>query len=466
MCRIPLSIYNGYAIYATNSQLDYNAALYWYHQALRMAYEAEDRLNYCALLCNVSDIYYIKEDTSGLRYALEACRLAGSLGNEYLKYYSTLSAAKMYNVCGDYERSIKCLDSAVIYGSRSYYIDGLYAKNSMALGDTAMAESCFQRIFSHDTPFPSASVLESYLNFGRLLNASGRYSAAEYYITMGIAESEKVHNQRALMSFYEILSEIYEKEGRDSLSREYSDKASRIRNTVQTVENEREFGMLRLQYQDVVNQLDSQKKEFELRETRLTLVFSVVFFIVVLILVLLYFRKKRRTYKELVKRYEERRATVRRLEEDNARLKKQYNDVMARHQKTEQEIAAAAEKDKVRNETVFSHLEKLMSERQVWRNKDISLDLVAQMLGTNTKYVTKCLSDYAGTSFYAYINKFRINEAIRLLAVPGDDTPMKAIADMVGYSSLTSFYRVFQKETGVPPRYYREELRAGHTVSQ
>ena len=99
------------------------------------------------------------------------------------------------------------LEEAGQYESSSYYMESLYAQNSLALGDTALAESYYMRIFSHDEPFPSASILEAYMNFGRLLCATGRYSAAESYFTKGIVESEKVRNRRALASMYEGLSE-------------------------------------------------------------------------------------------------------------------------------------------------------------------------------------------------------------------------------------------------------------------
>lgn len=258
--------------------------------------------------------------------------------------------------------------------------------------------------------------------------------------------------------------------GNTGRSEEYEIKASQMRDTLVTIEKEREFGTLRMQYRDAINEIDAQRKDFEIREIRLSFAFSVVLFLVVMVSVLLYLRKKRQGYKDLFRRYEDRRAVIDRLSSDIDRLRAQNRQLLSvengqGHADSEQS-AGQQEKKHQRNEVLFARLEELMREKQIWRDKDISRDSVAQMLGTNTLYVSKCLSDCAGESFYAYINRYRIAEAVRLLSVPGDDTPMRAIADQIGYNSITSFYRVFQKETGVPPKYYKEALRAGKGSSQ
>lgn len=468
--RSLLIIYNGYAVYSANTLLDYNAALYWYSLALRTAYEMEDMQNYCALLCNTSDVYYQKRDTAGLSYALEAMEVAGELDNDYLMFYSLLNVAAMYNVCGDYGKSIEILDKSGKYAQGDMYVDYLYAENYWAMGDTVSAEGYYRRIFYHDSPYESISLIDAGLGYGRLLAATGRYDMAVRYYTDALRYSAEINNRRSEAALYEELSEVYARMGNTGRSEEYEIKASQMRDTLVTIEKEREFGTLRMQYRDAINEIDAQRKDFEIREIRLSFAFSVVLFLVVMVSVLLYLRKKRQGYKDLFRRYEDRRAVIDRLSSDIDRLRAQNRQLLSvengqGHADSEQS-AGQQEKKHQRNEVLFARLEELMREKQIWRDKDISRDSVAQMLGTNTLYVSKCLSDCAGESFYAYINRYRIAEAVRLLSVPGDDTPMRAIADQIGYNSITSFYRVFQKETGVPPKYYKEALRAGKGSSQ
>ena len=68
-------------------------------------------------------------------------------------------------------------------------------------------------------------------------------------------------------------------------------------------------------------------------------------------------------------------------------------------------------------------------------------------------------SSHAGISYNDYINSYRIKEAVKVLSDPKDDIPLKLLSDNLGYCSISSFYRLFQKETGVPPSHFRKEYR-------
>lgn len=445
---IPL-IYDKYATYAANTLLDYNVALYWYIQAVESAYGNGDMVNYCALLCNTSNIYYKKGDSDGLPYALEAYRIAHEIKNDYLIFHSALCAARMHNLSGEYRKSLEYLDEAGQY--RQYdtdrYVEYLYATNYFSLGDTALAERYFHECFTKNTGHQDSPAIEAYLGFGSLLCRTGQYDEAQRYYAEGIRMSGQQNDKSLLEALYRGMSETYGLMGDSANCKKYSEAATAIKDTLSTVDKEREFGKLRLQYYEATNRIDMQKKDFELKNTRIIFIASTLVLLTLLMSVIFYYKKKRQGYKELVKRYEERRTTIEKLENEIKKLSINVPET------------AATDNGKGRNENLFSRLEDIMRQKQAWRDKDISKQSLAQMLGTNTLYVSKCLSD-AGTSFYQYVNKYRINEAIKILSTPGDDTPMKAIAENIGYNSLSSFYRVFQKETGVPPKYYRETLKS------
>jgi AraC-like DNA-binding protein len=107
---------------------------------------------------------------------------------------------------------------------------------------------------------------------------------------------------------------------------------------------------------------------------------------------------------------------------------------------------------------LFLKLDAFMSKDKLFRQKDVSLDLLAQMTDSNRTYVSKAVNHYAGQSFSSWLNMYRIAEAIRLMSRE-DEMPLKQIADEVGYASMSVFYNAFCKETGLPPGRYRKELQ-------
>ena len=61
---------------------------------------------------------------------------------------------------------------------------------------------------------------------------------------------------------------------------------------------------------------------------------------------------------------------------------------------------------------------------------------------------------------------YRIDEAVRRLSDVDDDTPLKALAQMLGYNHLQTFYTSFQSAIGMPPSKYREKLLKLHREHQ
>lgn len=87
------------------------------------------------------------------------------------------------------------------------------------------------------------------------------------------------------------------------------------------------------------------------------------------------------------------------------------------------------------------------------------LRLIYEAMETNRSYLSKAINTFAGTTFNNYVNSYRIRYAASLLSDPGNTTPIKAVATDAGYNNLQSFYKNFQKETGVPPSKYRQEIK-------
>lgn len=97
-----------------------------------------------------------------------------------------------------------------------------------------------------------------------------------------------------------------------------------------------------------------------------------------------------------------------------------------------------------------------MEREKPYLDPDFSLQTLAEMVDSNTKYVSQAINDITGQNFRNFINEYRIKEAeLRLLDTEtyGNYT-IQWIAESVGIKSKSTFVAAFKKVTGLTPSVY------------
>lgn len=94
-----------------------------------------------------------------------------------------------------------------------------------------------------------------------------------------------------------------------------------------------------------------------------------------------------------------------------------------------------------------------------WRDPELNVERLARHLGTNTAYLSRAFNDGLGLSFNDAINRLRIEAVQAQLADPSDERDLLEIAFAAGFSSKSSFNRVFKAQTGETPSRFREKAR-------
>jgi AraC-like DNA-binding protein len=106
-----------------------------------------------------------------------------------------------------------------------------------------------------------------------------------------------------------------------------------------------------------------------------------------------------------------------------------------------------------------SRLDELMRRDRYYANEELTIADLARALNITSHQVSELLNRRLATSFFHYVNGFRVQEACRLLRGEGDRTIL-SIAYEVGFNSKSAFHRAFSRHTGLSPREFRRASRA------
>jgi len=117
----------------------------------------------------------------------------------------------------------------------------------------------------------------------------------------------------------------------------------------------------------------------------------------------------------------------------------------------EQRTAPPAGRDAEAEVLLMQRISRLMESEQLYLNKSLKLSDLSLQLGVNKNYVSACINNQCGCSFSHFVNTCRVEHAQKLLREnPG--IGLSTLADQSGFSSESSFFRVFKAVTGKTPR--------------
>lgn len=106
-----------------------------------------------------------------------------------------------------------------------------------------------------------------------------------------------------------------------------------------------------------------------------------------------------------------------------------------------------------------AELKVLVKERKPYLNEDLTLAILSDLLEVTDKKLSALLNQNMATSFYDYVNGFRVEEVkLKMSMQESDKYTLLAIAYDCGFKSKSSFNRIFKKVTQLSPSDYRKSL--------
>lgn len=92
-------------------------------------------------------------------------------------------------------------------------------------------------------------------------------------------------------------------------------------------------------------------------------------------------------------------------------------------------------------------------EKQPFLNPELSLNDVVKALNTNRTYLSQLFNQQLNTTFYLFVNKYRIEYAIGLIE-KNHNISIDTLAEKSGFRSRSVFYKNFKEITGIAPSVY------------
>ena len=462
------SVYNGLGLYEQNVTCDYYRSLNYYRKGCDIAERCGHRLLYCLLVANIAEVLTLRNEEAGLEYA-EKCYLLGRQNNDpYLIYCGAISMAR--NLCLNrkmeeawrYTREADRLSKRYDFKNRSD-IYNTYGEIALEAGDYMKAGLYYEQAIREHGFSQAAYVVSTYVGYGRALIAQKKYKSALEKLQIGKEISEKNITSLFRREVYLLLSACYDRLGEPKEALEYYKKYTAESFRLYNEDKERTEKELMVRYETEKRNKELAQKNMLLQKEQNRVMALVGITFIVLIVVLLFYinyRRKNRLYKQIVRESVDWLAKERQFSKRIAEQEKQLQELIGQSGSAEGGRYSGSSLNKDSQQELFGRLERLMQNDQVYKNSLFTREKMAKLLGTNRTYLSQTINEQTGLTFTHYMNKYRIEEARRILADPQDDIPIKAIAADLGFSSVTTFYTLFKAVVQMSPDQYRKHARS------
>ncbi|GHC53486.1 helix-turn-helix domain-containing protein [Ulvibacter litoralis] len=275
----------------------------------------------------------------------------------------------------------------------------------------------------------------SLFGMGKVSSATKNLQLAEDYYKRALAISTVEEEQTVQIT--KELSEVYKT--MDSLSeyRKYYSQSSELSSSISASERKVRNTILSQIEKEQAQQIESKKGIY-------FILGGVLIALVLLSGVLYYFYNKR-----LDKEYARFKEVISKIERE---------EKLQTEEAVEKEIVPAHKKIVIPESTERAILERLEDFEQTTKfiDANMSLQLLAKQMKTNTKYISEIIRKYKNKNFNTYINELRVNYIIHLMKTDKKYLAYKVsyLAESCGFSSHSAFTVVFKSITGITPKQF------------
>lgn len=461
-CGNPVNkLCNGLALYAMICETNYEKSVKFLIEGLEMAKSCGDKDDYIIMGSNLIWADLLRNDTTGLGYALDIYEYSKHTEDAFVKYSGAYNVALMMYLKKDYVSAEKYLLESLGYADVNTNSGiNAYCTYADILSETdrlEQAEDYFGHAYRNRDKLSVVSALYLSVKYSSFLARIGKFALAEEVALEGLRISEMKRNRMFLPQLYRNLSQIYAGTGNWRGAYDANVSYKRYDDTVFNIRREYAVNELNVKYETARREEQIQRNRVQiLRRDKALYVsaLSILLITTVLAVILIQYRSRNRMYRMIVRQYNDAMAKEDRLDSEIKRLRNELASVQAADVAGSLPPGGGIASDK--SAEIFSRIEDAMKTSKVYREQNLTRERLAEIVGTNRTYLTKVINDNTGNSFSQYLYSYRLREAIHILSSPEMEVPLKAVYLHVGFSSNNTFYKLFKDEVGMTPAQYRE----------
>jgi AraC-like DNA-binding protein len=447
----------------------YDKALEIHLEALEFAKKYKDRNNemrvYNSLFFLNSE--YFNDNELGIEYLKKALKIAEEIDDSYFKGVANGNLAMLYISMDDYKNGDFFLEKAIFIkeelkdtiGLAHIYLEKarlFYQKRDLKKAQLYIGKSL---------GFVSQGCNWCYqiqITKGQIAKAEGNYKEAEksFLLAQELVDAAPVLSQRYSILIH--LAMLAKDRNEVKKAANYYAEAFIVKEDLDkkwTLGN-----VMKIKIQSKVAKIEAEKKnlivEKELLGAKFKLQQRITFLSILLLclavgsMVFIFLQKNKlsEAYHILVQKNQALTLSV---------LKKEAKGI-EKVEKVEKIPEAVKDKKTVLSEleiALLKKIEKALEVDKVFLESTLSLASFAQLLDTNTTYLSKTINSHYNKRFSVLINESRIKEI--LLYFESDrlkDFTIFALAQEAGFNSKSAFNKAFKEYTGVTPTFYLKSI--------
>ncbi len=471
----------------------YSDALEFYTKALESAKNEKNDQMYYVCLGNIGNIYASMNDikralhyyTTGYEAAKETNDIDRQWGfsTNIVAAYCMLQEVDNAKAFFDVQMKIPYENTEI----KRYYFLNNQAYIAMAENNSRMAEYYFKKVmaFAQERHMNTMYYVGPLVELGKIYMQ--RKNSREAIECFEIARDSvlRMENKDRLVSIFQAMSEAYRKSGNADSAEAYRRRYLAMSDSIFNIS---QFNLANGKLFEYENKENKARIDSLTSQNYIQLFVILVFVVFALAVTLLYvaLRRKARNLQEAQKMLVSKNEELMASDSHSRQLLKRYVEAMDKQkiqtgteipdngmmqdadsgtesiEEHEDQRTGLGLSEELRNRLLNS-ITMILDDVSVISNSDFNLSMLAEKVGSNTKYVSWIINDVYGKNFKTVLNEYRIREACRRLTDKDHygNMTIQAIYEELGYNSAASFIQAFKKVNGMTPSVY-QKLKSGN----